>query len=313
MPGESISVLSTNGDSLFSREMPGHVAFNLIAGPDNTIAAQETVFTGSTRNEQVLLYSAVDGSALHQYTVPVGQAMYANLLLANNKHIKLVTRDTVNQSRNFQLLTFDTALNVAKTKNFPNVTMPYVPAFLKLSSNDGAGFYYGGVGREFFSGIRYLGMGRINEQDSAVFSTFGVTDYTEFDNFDQIIPVSDHRFIVITSNINTIAVTAYFLDYLPPAPAYSSIGQNPTNASNSMRIKLRPNPSVSVFTVTASGAGSAQVVLKLADISGRILLNRSFAQNLPYSFGEELKPGVYFAEFRQGKKTTMVKLVKSGK
>jgi len=78
-------------------------------------------------------------------------------------------------------------------------------------------------------------------------------------------------------------------------------------------VRVLPNPSASYFTLQLTGSDKELVNLKVTDIMGRIIETRTkLIAGQSVRIGDAYRQGVYFAELRQGNKTKLVKLVKTG-
>lgn len=84
-----------------------------------------------------------------------------------------------------------------------------------------------------------------------------------------------------------------------------------TGSNAGLSVQIAPNPSHTDFGFLINSTGSEAVIITITDISGRLLVKH--AEHTPgkqVRLGGDLKPGVYFAEVRQGAAHQMLKLVK---
>jgi hypothetical protein len=80
---------------------------------------------------------------------------------------------------------------------------------------------------------------------------------------------------------------------------------------NNFDVKVLSNPTRTDFTFQVVGNADENISVRLIDVSGRVI---SIANNQPagknITTGSQLRPGIYFAEVRQGTNAKTVKLVK---
>jgi|GEM_PF-310562 len=79
--------------------------------------------------------------------------------------------------------------------------------------------------------------------------------------------------------------------------------------------EIYPNPSMSNFKILVrdelnNSIGLNQVTAKVFDIQGRFIRNYVFSSNCVFSFGDELKAGIYIIEIRKDSETKKAKVVK---
>ena len=75
-------------------------------------------------------------------------------------------------------------------------------------------------------------------------------------------------------------------------------------------IVVYPNPSSDVFAITLPNTDNPKITFILRDALGKIvLLNYDFTAR-KYSFGNELKPGMYLLEIQDKQTRKLVKLIK---
>ena len=80
--------------------------------------------------------------------------------------------------------------------------------------------------------------------------------------------------------------------------------------SSKLAIVAMPNPSSKNFTLTVVGNGNAQLILRVTDISGRVIEVKNVASGQTLRVGDNYHTGMYFAELIQGNERKIVKLVK---
>ena len=59
-----------------------------------------------------------------------------------------------------------------------------------------------------------------------------------------------------------------------------------------------------------TGDVASPVILRVIDVSGRIIEHKKLSANQTIKIGDNYRPGMYFAEIIQGNESKMVKLVK---
>jgi uncharacterized protein YjdB len=75
-------------------------------------------------------------------------------------------------------------------------------------------------------------------------------------------------------------------------------------------VKVFGNPSSTLFNVAVIGSND-KVVMRVVDISGRLVETRTMNGNSNVQFGMDLRPGTYYAEFIQGNSRKTVTLIKN--
>ena len=74
--------------------------------------------------------------------------------------------------------------------------------------------------------------------------------------------------------------------------------------------KVTPNPSNQNFNLEIESASNEKIEVNLYDISGRFISKLNAVKNQIYRFGDDLRPGMYMVEVRQGQHRKTVKVVK---
>ena len=107
------------------------------------------------------------------------------------------------------------------------------------------------------------------------------------------------------------------LSFVQPHPCSgttTSIDRRALQESNEIHApaaKIWPNPSSNFFTLRPADYGNKDAVeLKVYNINGQQVFHASGFSNKDYQFGDELIPGIYMVEFRQGDNKSTFKLVK---
>ncbi len=78
-------------------------------------------------------------------------------------------------------------------------------------------------------------------------------------------------------------------------------------------ISLIPNPSNHIFTVVARTTAAETVNVRVMDLNGRSVYATKGSPEQQFKFGEQLAPGMYLVEVRQGDKVKTVKALKANK
>jgi trimeric autotransporter adhesin len=89
-----------------------------------------------------------------------------------------------------------------------------------------------------------------------------------------------------------------------------SSSEKEATAASKLAIVAMPNPSAKSFSLNVIGNGNSQLILRVMDISGRIIEVRNVSSGQTIKIGENYRTGMYFAEVLQGKERKIVKLVK---
>ena len=79
---------------------------------------------------------------------------------------------------------------------------------------------------------------------------------------------------------------------------------------NQMEVLVYPNPSDIGFNLKLTTSGNEDVMIRVLDISGKVIQVLKGTPDQLFHLGDQLLPGTYIAEVRQGTERTMVKLVK---
>jgi hypothetical protein len=78
----------------------------------------------------------------------------------------------------------------------------------------------------------------------------------------------------------------------------------------SMTVKVFPNPSNTLFNLNITSSSTEKVQVRMMDARGSILKTVTINPSNTLRIGEELRPGVYMFEVRQGANTKVVKAIK---
>jgi hypothetical protein len=87
-------------------------------------------------------------------------------------------------------------------------------------------------------------------------------------------------------------------------------GEKETPGNGKLIIVAMPNPSAKGFMLNVTGDASSQLMLRVMDISGRIIETKNVTSNQSVRIGDNYRAGMYFAEVAQGNERKIVKLVK---
>jgi hypothetical protein len=80
--------------------------------------------------------------------------------------------------------------------------------------------------------------------------------------------------------------------------------------TESMNVKVFPNPSTTNFNVQVITAGTEEVSVRVLDLQGRFIKSVKVAPNRTMNIGSELKAGAYFIEVRQGREVKTTRVIK---
>jgi hypothetical protein len=94
----------------------------------------------------------------------------------------------------------------------------------------------------------------------------------------------------------------------PGAITKSSLEKETT--ANKLAIVAMPNPSTKNFSLNVVGDSKSQLILRVMDISGRIIEAKNVTSGQTVKIGDNYRTGVYFAEVIQRGQREIVKLVK---
>jgi hypothetical protein len=103
-------------------------------------------------------------------------------------------------------------------------------------------------------------------------------------------------------------------DMLGACGAASIITKSPVEkeapGNGKLTIVAMPNPSAKGFMLNVTGNATSQLMLRVMDISGRIIETKNVTSNQSIRIGDNYRAGIYFAEVMQGNERKIVKLVK---
>jgi hypothetical protein len=80
--------------------------------------------------------------------------------------------------------------------------------------------------------------------------------------------------------------------------------------TESMSVKVFPNPSTTNFNVQVITAGTEEVIVRVLDLQGRFIKSVKVASGKTLNIGSELKAGAYFIEVRQGREVKTTRVLK---
>ena len=103
-------------------------------------------------------------------------------------------------------------------------------------------------------------------------------------------------------------------DMLGVCGAASIITKGPvekeTPGNGKLAIVAMPNPSAKGFMLNVTGDAGSQLMLRVMDVSGRVIETKNVTSNQTVRIGDSYHAGMYLAEVIQGKERKIVKLVK---
>ncbi|MEO7522529.1 MAG: T9SS type A sorting domain-containing protein, partial [Ferruginibacter sp.] len=83
-----------------------------------------------------------------------------------------------------------------------------------------------------------------------------------------------------------------------------------TVATETLEVKIFPNPTVSDFKLEVLTQGSEEITVRVLDNLGRLYKNFKVMPNQVIALGAELKAGSYLVEVRQGRIVKTTKVIK---
>jgi hypothetical protein len=90
-------------------------------------------------------------------------------------------------------------------------------------------------------------------------------------------------------------------------PLFAKAGNS---LSESMNVKVFPNPSESNFNLQLLSSENKQATVTVMDVQGRMVEKFIMSSNDISSFGTKLKAGVYFVQVSEGGKVKTLRVVK---
>jgi hypothetical protein len=85
---------------------------------------------------------------------------------------------------------------------------------------------------------------------------------------------------------------------------------NQETLNEPFRVDVWPNPTDHNFTLEVQSSSDEKIVVSVTDILGRLVSDLQVSGMKPASFGEDLKPGIYFITVRQGNYLKNIKVTK---
>jgi hypothetical protein len=79
---------------------------------------------------------------------------------------------------------------------------------------------------------------------------------------------------------------------------------------NNLGLSLYPNPTTNVIHMKLLNASNEIAVLKIMDLEGRVIKTYHTRSAETETFGNDLKPGVYFIKVTQGTQSVIKRFVK---
>ncbi len=97
--------------------------------------------------------------------------------------------------------------------------------------------------------------------------------------------------------------------------AYTAMAQEKQEAmEQQFKLKALPNPSVSYFTVLATGNINTAISIRVIYVAGRIIeVRNNVYVGQTIKIGDNYRPGTYYVEAIQGKEKRSLKLIKLSK
>jgi hypothetical protein len=97
----------------------------------------------------------------------------------------------------------------------------------------------------------------------------------------------------------------------PVVTTMGRINQEQVSNTESLEVKVLPNPSRSFFTLKTKSSSNQPVSLRIFDALGRVIESRNGQPaNSLVQIGHQFRPGLYYAEVIQGQQKQIVKLMK---
>jgi hypothetical protein len=87
-----------------------------------------------------------------------------------------------------------------------------------------------------------------------------------------------------------------------PQNGTSVINNNlaPKDAGNPLNVKVYPNPSISNFNLQMTGGSNEKLEVRVTDMLGHLVGNYKITAGASMTIGDNLRPGVYFVQVKQG-------------
>jgi HYR domain/Secretion system C-terminal sorting domain len=109
-------------------------------------------------------------------------------------------------------------------------------------------------------------------------------------------------------NTTTVSRRVYVPSTAPLARGNESEGAAYTDQL--FDCKVTPNPGSQYFNLQVTTASSEKIDVNLLDVSGQLLSKLAVVKNQVARFGDDLRPGMYMIEVRQGGQSKILKVIK---
>ena len=96
----------------------------------------------------------------------------------------------------------------------------------------------------------------------------------------------------------------------PRATNHKTESDDASIKNDSFMTNVWPNPSSEGFKLEIESSSNENAVLSIFDINGRLISNGNVGSQKNFSFGENLKAGIYMVVVQQGKNSNTIKVVK---
>lgn len=96
---------------------------------------------------------------------------------------------------------------------------------------------------------------------------------------------------------------------VPTLSHFQSVFEN-GSISSALKLNVYPNPTVNDFKIQLTGGTQEKLNVKITDLQGRALKQWIASPNQFIQFGNDLKPGAFILEVRQGRNVKVERIVK---
>ena len=95
------------------------------------------------------------------------------------------------------------------------------------------------------------------------------------------------------------------------APLFTTTDDNSNEyISSKLGVQVSPNPGSYYFNLTVKTSNPEPINIRVIDLAGRMVKQINAIKGNSARFGEDLKPGTYLLEVRQGNEKQVLKVIK---
>jgi hypothetical protein len=122
---------------------------------------------------------------------------------------------------------------------------------------------------------------------------------------------SNDKYLICHKNQKSLCIDkADVEDHMAHGDSFGQCIMKSAEIPQEFSARVYPNPSHDNFNLHIESPDDGISEVKVFDLNGRIIREFSLESKKTYSFGEDLKPGVYFLRVHQSNEFKMIKVIK---